>query len=682
MKNSELNGFSAAMPRPEYPRPQFQRADWLCLNGEWEFEFDPNDSGLARGLLSRPLQQRITVPFCPESPLSGIGDPDFHPCVWYRRRVTIPADWAGRDAVLHFGAVDYDAMVWVNGVEVGRHRGGFTPFSCSLRGIAKAGETVIIVVRARDGGQDPKPRGKQSIAFAPYSCFYTRTTGIWQTVWLEPVASVHIKRPRVTPDLAMSRFRVEVPLSNNRAGLRLRARLRDGVDENGAPCGDVLSEIECRADLSMGLQFELAVPEDQQRLWEPGAGHLYGIELELVDANGSVVDAATTYGGLRNVALDGLKIKINGRTVFQRLVLDQGYYPDGVMTAPTDEALRRDIELSLQAGFNGARLHQKVFEERFLFHADRMGYLVWSEFGDWGANNHGPMSDNWRTSATYAAQWLEVVERDYSHPSVVGWCPMNETSQILHDKITDLDDAQRAMFLACKAMDTTRPVLDSSGYSHRVIESDIFDSHDYIYEPDFELGLERFAERYQDMGEGRVWTNPLDYDFNTGKKNNKVNVWSLPWRGQPFFVSEFGGFKWNPAVAAKSAEENQSNRKVSWGYGSDPVSAEDCIARFKAKCDILLDNPHMFAYCYTQLTDIFPEENGFYDFERNPKFNIEEIRAIQIRPAAIELNEEMDGEAIADAALERYALLMRHSSALDLAEAEEDQAADPVPQSI
>lgn len=670
------------LPRPEYPRPQFQRADWLCLNGEWEFERDPGDSGLARGLMNRSLAERIIVPFCPESPLSGIGDPDFHPVVWYRRTITLPAEWAGRDAVLHFGAVDYDATVWVNGTEVGRHRGGFTPFSCPLRGVAKAGQSVTIVVRARDDGHEPKPRGKQSLAFAPHSCFYTRTTGIWQSVWLEAVPRVHLKRPRVTPDVANSLFRLEIPLSQNAPGLQLRARLRDGVDETGAPTGAVLSETALRADLSMSLHLDLKVPENARRLWAPGDGNLYGIELELLNAQGEIVDAATTYGGLRSVALDGLKIRINGEAIFQRLVLDQGYYPDGVMTAPSDEALRRDIELSLQAGFNGARLHQKVFEERFLFHADRLGYMVWSEFGDWGSNNHGPMSDHWRHSVSYATQWLEVLERDYSHPSIVGWCPLNETAQILHDKITDLDDATRAMFLACKAMDTTRPVLDSSGYSHRVIESDVYDSHDYIYEPDFEIGLERYAERYAHMKDGIAWTNPLSYDFKTGEALTKVNVWSIPWRGQPFFVSEFGGFKWNPAVRAKSAEENQKDRNNSWGYGSDPVSEDDCVRRFKAACDVLLDNPQMFAYCYTQLTDIFPEENGIYAFDRTPKFDIAAIHAIQTRPAAIERDEASDSDAIADAALRRYAKLMRHAGATDIAEEEEDQAAEPVPQAI
>jgi hypothetical protein len=671
---------NASFPRPEYPRPQFQRADWLCLNGEWQFERDPGDSGIARGLLSRELSEKIIVPFCPESELSGIGDPDFHPVVWYRRDVTLPAEWQGRDAVLHFGAVDYDATVWVNGVEVGRHRGGFTPFSCPLRGVARAGQKITIVVRARDDGHDPKPRGKQSISYAPHSCFYTRTTGIWQTVWLEPVARVHLKRPRVTPDLGSACFRLEVPLSQNAPGHKLRARLRESVDENSTPSGEILHEKTVRADLSMGVQLELPVPENAVRAWAPGQGNLYGIELEIVDAQGQIVDSATTYGGLRSVALDGLAIKINGETVFQRLVLDQGYYPDGVMTAPSDAALIEDIQLSLDAGFNGARLHQKVFEERFLFHADRMGYLVWGEFGDWGSNNHGPMSDHWRHGIAYAAQWLEVLERDYSHPAIIGWCPLNETAQILHDKITGLDDATRAMFLACKAMDTTRPVLDASGYSHRVIESDVFDSHDYIYEPDFGVGLERFADRYAHMNEGNVWTNPLDYDWQTGQPKIKNHAWSLPWRGQPFFVSEFGGFKWNPNVPVKSTQEDEADRKGSWGYGSDPVSAEDCVARFKATCDLLLDNPQMFGYCYTQLTDIFPEENGIYTFDRKSKFNTAEIRAIQTRPAAIETT-PVDSISIEEKALRRYARLQRHP-AVDIAEEEEDQAAEAVPQAV
>lgn len=617
-----------SVPRPEYPRPQFVRNDWLCLNGEWQFEIDAGDSGKERGLIERELNGRITVPFCPESALSGVEHTDFMHAVWYRREVTLPAEWSGRNVLLHFQAVDYDTTVWINGQEAGRHRGGFTPFTVDLRPFAQPGDTIAIVVRARDENRVSQPRGKQSTRFAPYSCFYTRTTGIWQTVWLEPVSEVALRRPRLTPDVANSLIRLEQPLSNNRPGLRLRAIAKDAQG--------VVADVTCRADLDFAPRLDLPIPSDRVRLWSPADPHLYDIEISLFyeeTGQQKIIDRITSYMGLRGIAINGKTVLLNGEPLFQRLVLDQGYYPDGVMTAPTDDALIQDITLSLEAGFNGARLHQKVFEERFLYHADRLGYLVWSEFGDWGCSSFGPSLDHQQMAITYAAQWLEAIERDYSHPSIIGWCPLNETAQSLHDRITTLDDATRALFLACKAMDTTRPVLDTSGYSHRVLEADIYDSHDYIYETDFQEGLARFTARHSAVAENHVFINPQ----SEGASPPSIgSAWSVPYRGQPYFVSEFGGFKWNPNVPVKSAQENQADRKTSWGYGSDPVSEEDFHQRFEAVCHVLLKNPAMFGYCYTQLTDIYPEENGIYDFNRKAKFDNARLRAVQQLPAAIE----------------------------------------------
>ena len=318
------------MPRSEYPRPQFVRDDWLCLNGEWGFEIDRGDSGIHRGLLERELSGRITVPFCPESKLSGIENHDYYNAVWYRRVAMIPAEWAGKRVLLHFQAVDYDSTVWVNGVEVGRHRGGFTPFSCDLSGVAEPGDEITIVLRARDDGQRPQPRGKQAVDYGPHGAIYVRTTGIWQTVWLEPAPAIALRRPRITPDLANRRFQLEQPLTANAAGLRLRATLSDAD-------GTVVSA-DSAADFDLSPRLDLPIPEDRLRLWGPGAPHLYDLEIALLDAEGATVDCARSYAGMRGLAIDGPAIKINGATVFQRLVLDQGYYPDGIMTAPSDAA--------------------------------------------------------------------------------------------------------------------------------------------------------------------------------------------------------------------------------------------------------------------------------------------------------------------------------------------------------
>ncbi|QNE20479.1 beta-galactosidase [Kribbella qitaiheensis] len=601
------------VPRGEHPRPQFVRPDWLNLNGEWQFEIDTADSGLERGVRDRDLPDRIVVPFAPESQLSGIENVDFLEAVWYRTTVTVPADWSDRQAVLHFQAVDHDATVWVNGVEVVRHRGGFTPFCASLAGVAEPGEEAVIVVRARDTRYGVQARGKQSQPYFNADCHYTRTTGIWQTVWLEAVPVVHLGRPRISPDVAGSSFHLDVPVSANKPGWKVRAILSDDA-------GEVVSA-EVRADLDLAPRLVLPIPADRVRLWDTTDPHLYGVRFELVDADGTVVDSAESYTGLRSVSINGQAILINGKHVFQRLVLDQGYWPESLMTAPSEEALVADIELSLAAGFNGARLHQKVFEERFLYHADRMGYLVWGEFGDWGAGVAGTGDDNQQPTASFVTQWLEAVERDYSHPSIIGWCPTNETHQLLHDKITQLDDVTRAMFLATKAADTSRPVLDASGYSHRVPETDVWDSHNYEQDP-----IE-FAKQMAGLADGAPYGN-------TGGPDNRPI--SLAYNGQPYFCSEFGGIWWNPE-AAKAGTGSDAD---SWGYGQRVKDEEDFYDRFKGLVEALLGNPLMFGYCYTQLTDVFQEENGIYRFDRSTKLDVDRVRAVQIQAAAFEVASE------------------------------------------
>ena len=587
------------IPRTEYPRPQFVRNDWLCLNGEWQFEIDQGDSGLERGLRESELSDTITVPFCPESKLSGVEHVDFINAVWYRREVEVPAAWDGQDVWLHFQAVDYDATVWVNGQEVARHRGGFSPFSCDCSGAVQAGQTATIVLRARDLRGTHRAGGKQSNHnYHNRGCSYTRTTGIWQSVWPEPVPRVHMKRPRITPDLANSMFLINVPISNNRSGMKLRATLSADAKE--------VAQVEVAADQDLAPTVLMQVPSDSCHLWSIENPFLYDIRLELVDADGSVIDAADSYAGMRSITINGQSCLINGKPVFQRLVLDQGYYADGVMTAPTEEALKADIELSMAAGFNGARLHQKVFEERFLYHADKLGYLVWGEFGDWGF-------DRGSQCGTIVAQWLEVLERDYSHPSIIGWCALNETQQNVTDQVTPLDDTTTALYLATKAMDTSRPTLDTSGYSHCVRGADIYDCHDYDQNP------ETFAERHAGTADGDVYIN--------GRNKEKGTAWSIPYAGQPFFVSEFGGIKWNPA---------ESDSKESWGYGNTPKSLDVFYDRFDKLCAVLLDNKGMFAYCYTQLTDVFQEQNGIYNFDRSEKFDMARIKAAQQKKAAIE----------------------------------------------
>ena len=603
------------VPRPEHPRPQFFRSSWLNLNGTWQFEIDRGDSGLERGLRTRELGGEIVVPFCPESELSGVGDTDFLETVWYRRTVPIPAEWAAQCVLLHFGAVDHDTTVWVNDHEVGRHRGGFSSFTFDITDAVDSGaygverDEITIVVRARDTIHAVQARGKQSRLYANHDCDYTRTTGIWQTVWLEAVPQVHLRRGRVVPQLGSGAFTVELPVSASRTGWTASAILSD---EHGT-----VGSATTRVDLDRAPTVTLTVPPERRRVWEPADPHLYGLRLELWDADDQLVDQVDSYTGLRSVTIDGTAILLNGERVFQRLVLDQGYWPQSLLTAPDDAALRRDIELSIEAGFNGARLHQKVFEERFFYHADRLGYLVWGEFGDWGARVNGDATDNQQPTASFVTQWLEVLARDVNHTSIIGWCPLNETHQVLHDRITQLDDVTRGMWLATKAADPTRPVLDASGYSHRVPETEVWDSHDYEQDPD------GFAANQAGLAQGDPYRN-----------RRTEGEFSLPYAGQPYFVSEFGGIWWNPDLLDSHGSDSGSDG--SWGYGQRVHDVEDFHARFEGLVGVLLDDPLMFGYCYTQLTDVFQEQNGIYRFDRSQKLDIDRVRRAQQRPAAYE----------------------------------------------
>jgi len=601
---SAETGGSSQQPRPEYPRPQLVRDGWINLNGRWEFEIDSGDSGLERGLLHRELADSILVPFAPESAASGIGNTDFMEAVWYRTRFTVPQEWQGKQGILHFGAVDHDATVWIDGVEVARHRGGFTPFEARL-GDLTAGDELTVAVRARDSRHEPKAGGKQATWYDNTDCYFTRTTGIWQTVWVEAVDPLHLRRLRIVPDVEARSLLCELVSSRNLPGATATVRLlAEGRQVATASVG---------IGIGMSGAARLQLDEADARTWSPADPFLYTLEIELADGTGVVRDRVQSYAGLRSVAIDGDAVLLNGEHVFQRLVLDQGYWPESLMTAPDDAALERDIRLGMEAGFNGARLHQKVFEERYLYHADRLGYLVWGEFGDWGVSGAGAVGHNQGQTASFVTQWLEALERDVNHPAIIGWCPLNETHQTLHDRITVLDDVTRGMFLATKLADPTRPVIDASGYSHRVREADVWDAHSYEQDP------AAFARQQSGLAAGAPYANTED-----------GRTISVPYSGQPFFVSEFGGIWWNAELA------RNDDGSYSWGYGQRVRDLEEFHARFAGLVAVLRDDAGMFGYCYTQLTDTFQEQNGLYDFDRRPKFDMSRVRAVQTAPAAYE----------------------------------------------
>lgn len=595
------------IPRPEHPRPQFRRAQWRTLNGRWQFEVDRGDSGLERGLVTRELASSIVVPFAPESEASGVGDTDFLEAVWYRRDLVVPDEWTGR-VLLHFGAVDYDTTVWVDGVEAGRHRGGFASFHLDVTALARPGEAVPLVVRARDPRGGRQARGKQATWYQNSHYQYTRTTGIWQTVWIEHVPPRYLDAVSAVPQLATASFELVAELAGSGPVASLEAvLLRDD--------GHELSRVVVPLGVDATPRTRLAVPAGEVRHWSPDDPYLYGLRFLLRDAAGAVVDTVESYAGLRSVTVDGDSVLLNGRRVYQRLVLDQGYWPSTLMTAPSDAALEQDIRLAMAAGFNGARLHQKVFEERYLYHADRLGYLVWAEFGDWGVSGNGPEIDNQQPTTAFVSEWLEVLRRDRNHPAIVGWCPLNETHQVRHDRTTNLDDVTLAMFLATKAADPTRPVIDASGYSHRVPATDVYDAHTYEQDP------AALARLHEGLSGGRPFVNDRD-----------GRPFSVPYAGQPYFVSEYGGIWWD-------ASERPGDRDA-WEYGNRVADVDELVERFAALTRVLLRHPGMFGHCYTQLTDVFQERNGVYTFDRAPKLDVARLRAVQAERAAYE---ERDG---------------------------------------
>ena len=610
------------------------------MNGEWEFEIDYNDNFREGGWPSKAeFTKKIIVLFCPESELSGIEHIDFMNAVWYRKKVDIPGEWRGKNVLLHFQAVDYDAVVWVNGVVVGRHRGGFSPFHCELKGIAAAGQKATIVVRAQDHKDEQKACGKQTPTRYSRGTFFRRTTGIWQTVWMEPVADTWLDRAKITPDIEERSFYIEQPIRGpRRKGMKVVATLYEAnikpakqtitgndsaVDESAqddfAPLK--LSTTEKTVNTSFIPLLPLSIAEDRLELWSPENPFLYDLTIELFDADGHLLDGLWSYAGMRGISFDGMKVNLNGKPVFQRQVLDQGYYPTGIMTAPTDEALKKDIDLSMEMGFNSARLHQKVVEERFLYWADRIGYMVWGEFADWGVSKASkPIVDPGKHQPMVAMinSWTEIIHRDYSHPCIVGWCPLNEHYGLyIDDEITCQDDFMQALFRTTKNADPTRPVIDSSGYLHRMKETDIYDIHMYEQDP------EKFKKATDGIKVGKppaslLWTNPPE-------KNG------VGYHGQPVYCSEFGGTRWELEVIKEEANSNPT-----YGHGN-VESEEEFLDRFKRLCDVQLDNPSLFGYCFTQLTDIYLEVNGLYTFRRKPKFNPALIAKIQKRRAAIEL---------------------------------------------
>jgi hypothetical protein len=580
---AQIGSAPVDIPRPEHPRPDFMRKEWRSLNGIWEFAETDNPE---TSFLDREMPDRIVVPFCRESKLSGLERKGFVTYVWYRRDFEVPAQWAGKRVLFHVGACDWQTTAWVNGQKVGEHQGGSTPFTFDITGALQPGKNTVTLKVYDDHRTGCQASGKQSPKPESFGCMYTRTTGIWQTVWLEAVSETHIQDHFVITDIQSGHVALHARVEGPREGVQVVAEA--SVE------GKVVGLAEAPA--AWGLT-SLGLALSEKRLWSIEDPFLYDLKLQLVKG-GVVIDEVKTYFGLRKIEVQGAAILLNGKPVFQRLALDQGFYPDGIWTAPSDAALVNDIDLSMAAGFNGARLHQKVFEPRFLYHADRLGYLVWGEYPNWGLN----YTDT-RIDEPVIREWTTILERDANHPAIVGWCPFNETpaeAARIQNIIVDLT----------RRIDPTRPVLDVSGYIHSHPGVDLLDAHDYDQDPAI------YKARWDGFF-GLAWKMPERYGLKTGAAG-----------GKPFFVSEFGGIGWQIGSG--------------WGYGNAPKSLDEYYERFTGLVNANLDNRNFFGYCYTQLTDVEQEHNGIYTYQREKKFDVPRLHQIQSRKAVYETNPPAD----------------------------------------
>ncbi len=576
----------AQVPRPEYPQPQFERQLWQSLNGKWQFEFDDRNAGLDAnwGLGTQTFSRSIMVPYCFESKLSGIGDTAFHPWVWYRREFTLTAAWKAKRVLLRFGAVDYRAMVWVNGHLAGSHEGGHTPFAFDITPHLRAGANSI-TVRAEDPPEDRYiPRGKQYWEPKSRGIFYTRTSGIWQPVWLEAVGESYLEKVRITPALDGT-VRFDARVARPQAGLELDAVVTFA--------GERVAETAGRSE---GERASASLAVTEPALWSPENPKLYEVTFEL--RRGTVVlDRVRSYFGFRSVTVENGRILLNGRPTYLKFVLDQGYWPESILTPPSDEAIQYDIRLTKEMGFNGARKHQKLEDPRFLYWADRMGFLVSSEMA-----NAYLFDDAY--VARFTREWTEAVERDYNHPSIVIWVPINESWGVPNLRDPRQQNHLKELYTLTHALDSSRLVVDNDGWEH-TDHTDLMALHDYARSGDL------LYEKYKDAGKPGEPLPP----------NARVAVLAgYRYRGAPLVLSEFGGIAFIPSGHQVPSE--------SWGYSGVEKTADSALERLRGLYQALSRLPRFAGLCYTQLTDVEQEINGLLTYDRKPKFDVKVVREI------------------------------------------------------
>jgi beta-galactosidase/beta-glucuronidase len=577
-----------SVPRPEHPRPDLMRAEWLSLNGAWEFEFDDQNRGLAERWFRRdePFSKRITVPYAFQTKLSGINERAFHDVVWYRRAIDVPRAWRGKRVLLNFGAVDYIATIWINGEQAATHRGGHTPFSADITDWLR-GSGNVVTVRVEDPSTDRTiPRGKQYWHEQSESIFYTRTTGIWQTVWIEAADRTHIATLRMTPDIDRAQLTVQATATDGaQSGLRLRVTLtlRDQTTaQSESTCG------------SRGCTTVLTL--DRQELWSPEHPTLYDATVELLSGT-EVRDRVTSYVGLRKVGVHAGRVYLNNAPYFLRMVLDQGYWPESLLTPPSDAAIQFDIKMTKAFGFNGARKHQKVEDPRWLYWADKLGLLVWGEMAN--AYYYTP-----EYVSRFVSEWQEALARDYNHPSIITWVPINESWGV--PGVLTLAEQQehiKSLYRLTRSLDATRLVIDNDGWEH-TDSTDLTTIHDYA-----SSGAELSA-KYEHLN---------DESRGIPRNGKEALAFGYRYNGTPFVLTEFGGIAFR--LGAKQTENE-------WGYSGIEPTQEAFLERLEGLVNAIRGNPAWAGFCYTQLTDVEQEINGLMTFDRTPKADPDVLKKI------------------------------------------------------
>ncbi len=568
------------IPREEYPRPQFVRKQWLTLNGEWEFSFETDS-----------FDQKIIVPYVYQSKLSGIGSNEPYSVVWYRKTFDLPQDMKNKDILLHFGAVDYSCKVWVNDIFITEHTGGHICFEANITHAIKDKGNVIVLEVTDEPRDLEMPRGKQYWRDKSQGIFYTRTTGVWQSVWIEAVNKVNLSRVFLTPEVDNMMLEVQYELS--KLSDKETTRLGYGITFREQFVAAGIVDVVCKDG-----SFKVLI--DQRTLncwnfmdelvWTPETPRLFDIEFTVYEGEVET-DKVNSYFGFRKVSIEKGKLLLNNRNYYQKLLLDQGYWEDSLLTAPTDEDYIKDIELAKAMGFNGVRKHQKIEDPRFLYHADRLGFLVWGE-----------LPAAYIYSRKYVKritdEWMDEIFRDYNHPSIVVWTPVNESWGVFNIKDKGNEQSHTmAMVHIAKSLDQTRPVICNDGWEHT--GGDLFTIHDY------ESNREVLEKRYSSL-ENIIESLPAGRPLF-------ANGWE--YQNQPILITEFGGISY-----AKGNKEG-------WGYSS-ASSEEDFAIRYYNVVSPLLESPFVQGFCYTQITDVEQEINGVLTYDRKPKVPVEIIRAI------------------------------------------------------